>query len=420
MKTSYEFGIVGGGMAGLSAAHALKRKGIDSVLFEAHALGGRILGGENGVQLGAELAHGTKLLPVIHEHGLTAVPYDEESGAYTCSTQLKKGIEREGKNGLTIIQLIHKISSLIKNNARLQHISIQGFMDTYIPKMDTSLLKQMGDGKLEIIQNSIQAEYGAPIELMSANSLLEQSTFDGNNYRIKEGFSALPLRMAQGLNIYPHCPVHHIDWSTHPIQFHTSQGTFEVQKAIVTAPLGILQKGKILFTPSLPDRVQNAIEQLGNAMICKIIFTLQKRCWPSDMLVLRTDQPHAPILWPNETHPPSLTCYIGGKPSRELQKLPLEIATEKVVQELMEIFGMSFKNLITKVQRVAWNNMMWKRTGYSYKRGNQEARRILSEDIDGRMVFAGEAYIDSPEASTVTGALQSGEKAVHSLVKTAS
>jgi cation diffusion facilitator CzcD-associated flavoprotein CzcO len=30
MKTSYEFGIVGGGMAGLSAAHALKRKGIDS------------------------------------------------------------------------------------------------------------------------------------------------------------------------------------------------------------------------------------------------------------------------------------------------------------------------------------------------------------------------------------------------------
>jgi Flavin containing amine oxidoreductase len=50
---------------------------------------------------------------------------------------------------------------------------------------------------------------------------------------------------------------------------------------LVTAPLGVLKKGSITFSPPLPARKQEAIERLGFGLLNKVhrLHTEPQRCW---------------------------------------------------------------------------------------------------------------------------------------------
>ena len=55
---------------------------------------------------------------------------------------------------------------------------------------------------------------------------------------------------------------------------------------MVTVPLGVLQAGKMVFVPALPDRKQTAINRLGMGVINKIALKFQQPFWPRNDQVI--------------------------------------------------------------------------------------------------------------------------------------
>ncbi len=65
-----------------------------------------------------------------------------------------------------------------------------------------------------------------------------------------------------------------------------------------------------------------------------------------------------------------------------------------------------------------WQRDPFARGAYSYVGvGGGTARKELAAPLDGTLFFAGEATDTEGEAATVTGALQSGERAANEIIE---
>lgn len=76
--------VVGGGVAGLSAANALRETGVDDVvvLEAGERVGGRVHTDALGINHGAELIHAKGLAEKIRGLGLEVRPHHEHGGVY--------------------------------------------------------------------------------------------------------------------------------------------------------------------------------------------------------------------------------------------------------------------------------------------------------------------------------------------------
>jgi len=73
--------------------------------------------------------------------------------------------------------------------------------------------------------------------------------------------------------------------------------------------------------------------------------------------------------------------------------------------------------LIERFQCHDWGSDPWARGAYSYVAvGGMTARSKLTKPIENTLVFAGEAFDTSGQASTVAGALASGQRAARQML----
>ncbi len=403
--------IAGAGPAGLAAGRAAQRAGMRSRILEATERPGGRIRTEGDLEHGARFVHDKRLRAFVESMGLTVTPFDEEAGAYVFETS-RPGPERDGDGKHSMTALLQEMRLSIRQLPRRESMSIEQFLKENLLRINPSLAKRISIVR-GVFENVLEAELGASLDHVSIRSALEANTFDGTNYLVREGYSSVPQRMAEGLHIDYASPVERVSWGGPEVVFHTPDGAHTAHTGILAVPLGILQEERIAFDPPLPPRVQQAIGRLGNAKICELIYRLERPCWPEDMTVLRTDIPDAPVIWPNGTNPPSLTCYLGGRASHRAQRMSEQEAVRQGVEHLATIFGDRVRSLILSGKRMGWNIEQWTRTGYSYMRsGNDEARSVLAQPVEGRIGFVGEAFVDDPTASTVSAAIFGAEAMV--------
>jgi monoamine oxidase len=410
--------VIGGGVAGLSAAHSLSSNGVSVTLLEArNRFGGRILTlHEKGLplDLGAEFIHGRHpdLWKLIGSATLAAEAVPDR--------QLR--LEEDGSlRPHDFWSEISKVLGQIDLNKPDESFA------TFITHAEASpgLKKQSFD--------FVEGFNAARADKISAHSVAvaekTSEELDGDKqFRLRNGYGSLvhwlqTLAHNQGCTLRLGCEVTTIKWKPGEVEAtFKHQGKTEsllANAAIVTLPLGVLQAGTVQFDPPLPSRQQTAISNLAFGSVMKITMVFQERFWPGDFGFVHSLDNPIPTWW-SDARGNVLTGWAGGPSAEQFESLDPTELEDCAVKTLARIFGESPKRIRGALEASYvhnWSKDPFARGAYSYVPvGAMSGPEWLAEPVEATLFFAGEATAQGGQVGTVHGALESGMRAARELI----
>ena len=203
--------------------------------------------------------------------------------------------------------------------------------------------------------------------------------------------------------------------------------SFEADKVVLTAPLGVLKEQSIQFEPPLPQWKRDAIRRMGFGLLNKLILVFDKPFWDVDRDMFGLLRPHRRGNGFEQTHYkegrgqfyffwntiktsglPCLVSLMAGESAFEAERTPDNQLVEECVRSLRAVFGdaavpMPLESVVTR-----WGSDRFARGTYSFvaKEARPADYDMLAEPISN-LHFAGEATCRYYPA-TVHGAYLSG------------
>ncbi|XP_073678158.1 lysine-specific histone demethylase 2 [Garra rufa] len=288
---------------------------------------------------------------------------------------------------------------------------------------DTSLGVTVGRGA-QIVNGCVNNPIALMCEQVSARSWDHNecfAQFSGDHALLRDGYSSVLHKLAQGLDIRLNTAVQHVDYSGEGVTVTSRCGSrWSAQKVLVTVPLALLQKNVIGFGPPLPDRKLKAIHSLGAGVIEKVALQFPTRFW--DCKIQGADYfGHVPpcpekrglfsVFY--DMCPQGEECVLMTVITGEALSLLRDLQDGQVVDLCMDVLRELFQEqdvpdpvrfFVTR-----WSRDPWSQMSYSFVKtgGSGEAYDIIAEDVQGKLFFAGEAT-NRHFPQTVTGAYLSG------------
>ena len=302
-QSHQRIGIIGAGIAGLTAAHVLSTSGRDVELIEArNRLGGRIntdLSLGSAADLGASWLHwadGNPLVAEIDKAGMRRVVYLEGSSA----------ILRDGA-----------------------HIELSEAPDWFEDVLLFNNHAATGAGTLNFWAYMLNSEYS------------------GKEYLFPDGYDQILANYAGDYSVSLQNVVTAINYGGDGVSVISTNGTSHFDAVIVTVPLGVLKASSIQFTPALPASHQNAIAKLGFGTLDKVYLQFDDVFWNRDTHSLATPFTGLPPghfnAWLNlypVVNKPILVCFNGGPAALELASQPDEVIVEMARSTIFQAYGL--------------------------------------------------------------------------------
>lgn len=278
--------VIGAGLSGLAAAQELHRQEYEVVVVEARERsGGRIWTSfkwpDMPLDFGATWIHGTQGNPLtdladqIDAKRLTT-SYSRVA-TYNTSGQLLSKAEE--------VRLEKLRNTVFKELKKAQNedtdVSIRQALEPLIRQFDKS--SESYHFINFILNGEIEQEYSGSAERFSAHWYDSDQELNGNDDLFVQGFRVIPEFLAQELRIELGQVVKEIQWQQSPIRVITQKTEFLADRVIVTLPLGVLQAGKVRFTPELPQNKQTAIAKLGMGVLNKCYLRFPDIFWSADV-----------------------------------------------------------------------------------------------------------------------------------------
>jgi monoamine oxidase len=422
--------IIGAGAAGLAAARVLSDAGRSAVVLEARdRMGGRIHTIRDSklqipIELGAEFIHGRPeaTWKLVRESGLVAMdlPFDFQRRQHGRLVELA---DFEGELGKIMGGLAHLGAKdrsfaeyLREHHSRRANAEARRFAIAFVQGFDA-----------------------ADPERISAKSLAEEQAGlgdvgDETQFRLRDGYGSLIDYLHRScdrgrIGIRLRSVVSEIRWqkSKAEVRLKNSRITVRARRVLVTAPLGILQlppevKGAIRFAPDIADWRGTAM-QLVSGPVVKAILRFREAFWESsgdnrlrDASFISDPDDAIPTWWTQRPlRVPMLTAWAGGPKAAALAGISKSELEKTVIESLSSLLKVSRRRLGSLVQGFHfhdWAADPFSRGAYSYVGvGGMSAHKKLAEPIENTLFFAGEAIDTSGQASTVAGALASGQRA---------
>jgi monoamine oxidase len=409
--------IIGAGIAGLTVARKLAEEGHHVTIIEARdRIGGRIhtITGKfsQPIETGAEFIHGELPLSLALAKEAKREKTLIEGKFYTIyNRELEKGDSLEDHWR----EMVKKFDELESD------MTLQAFLDQYFNDNKYSNLRERARQYAEGFDI-------ADVSRVSTLTLREEwkSNDDAHQYHIEGGYKTLIDFLAKkiieaGGSIVLNEPVTKIDWKDGHVRIKTATGkTIAGDRAVITVPLGVLQKQIIRFTPALPEH-QKAFDSMGFGGVIKFIFEFREAFWETrdrklkDLAFVFSDA-EIPTWWsqlPNTF--PLLTGWFSGPETFDASHNP-ETLYKRAIESLRYIFNCSSDEI--ESQLVHWHIADWVQDActfgaYSYPTLHTEnAVEFISKPVSGTLFFAGEAFYKGHSIGTVEAALTSAEKAV--------
>lgn len=237
-----------------------------------------------------------------------------------------------------------------------------------------------------------------------------QALWGGGNLVVPEGYGALAERAAQGLPLRLSTPVTAIRWDGPGVRVETASGTISARAAIVTVPVGVLQKGGVAFTPRLPGPIQRALDGLTMGALSKIALKIDPERFRGDGQGGFSDTTAGSAM-SVQILPfgrPLILCHIGGDAARTLNEAGEAAAVDHATKRVAAVLGGEFGRAVTGGRLAGWWSDPLARGSYSLARpGHFALRDQLSKPVGGRIWFAGEANA-GPASVTAGGAALAG------------
>jgi monoamine oxidase len=399
--------IIGGGICGLYAAKLLAAHCNVTILEANDRLGGRIWDmQESGfsavVKRGAEFIHGNAELSfsLLKEAG---IDYKEVDGKmYT----LHAGAIKETDF------FIEGWDELLQNMKGVNiDITLHEFLDYYFKEDKYAELRR------QVMRYAEGYDIADP-DKVSVMTLYNEWSADEVTYQLSAGYGALVEHLVQqckmlGVTIHTDKIVKQINWKDNKVTIVTEdESEFDAKKAIVTVPLGVLQKrnerASIEFSPTLDMHIA-AAQKIGFGSVVKAVLEFKQPFWDTEAAFIFGDQLFQ-TWWtqmPYESN--MLTGWAGGGKAKELSNFTEEELEGVALSSVAEIFGKPLAELKKNLKAIKitnWQQYEFSDGAYSYPTpATKEARAVLNTPASDTIYFAGEALFNGSFSGTVEAAL---------------
>jgi monoamine oxidase len=436
--------IIGAGAAGLYAARRLCSEGMDVTVLEAAARpGGRIhtIGG-SGFATDADGGGGTRL--VVGAGFKTPV----EGGAEFIHGDLPLTLGLAKEAGVPLLSKGTKMFRLRKGQSLAKRepapfpsddwdllLGEMGALTSDIPMADFLAERfpgQQYEGLRASVRGFAEGYDLADLRQVSTLSLYKEwsSEEDANEYRVEGGYGRLidflvESCVKQGCRLHFSSPVAGVRWLRGRVEVRVADGRMiEADRLIITASLGTLKAGDLVFDPALP-RQEQAIGDLGYGEIIKALLEFRAPFWsqykPEGQTLFIVSQETAPTWWTQEADDCGLiTCWIAGEAMRAFRELDPAGQMDSLLGSLGAIFSMDRRSLeerLTAMMVLDWLKMPYFRGGYSFETvRSAAARAILSQPVQDTIYFSGEALYEGSAPGTVEAAFSSGLVTAEALI----
>lgn len=428
-ESPWDVVIIGAGVSGLAAACGLRRSGLSVLIMEARdRVGGRTWTRHEPdlpapIELGAEFIHGhvPETFELLREVGRAAL---DTSGAHWT---LRGG--RLVQNTEDLFEHIQKALERSKAadqpdvpfSTWLRHSGRHG-LSAEAAAMARTFVEGFDAADPERISTHFVAkEWGAG------------GMLDSPQFRPSGGYSSALTALASALDrdrfrVQLSTVVNRVHWRKGSARIEASflgqPFAVTARCVIVTLPLGVLQEGSVRFLPELQSK-RPALSSLAAGAVLKLGLRFRKAFWDEidggryrNAAFFHSAETAFPTFWtPLPLRAPLLTAWIGGP---KAERLSAE-SDSRIVQHAMESLSTVFRDAgpleLEAAYLHSWQSDPFSRGAYSYPlAGAGNAREILAAPLDDTLFFAGEATDTEDEAATVTGALQSGERAAREVL----
>jgi monoamine oxidase len=407
--------IIGGGVAGLSAANELLRNGCVVTLLEAkQRFGGRmhtIRQGKLPIELGAEFIHG-KSKPLLHAIRAAGLSMHEVPD----SNQLFEN----GK--LKPIQIWDKVSEVMNRiSPRGRDKSFKEFLDR----------QKCDERTRQLMTAFVEGFDAARTERISAHALLAaersaEKMSGAAQARVNEGYSALiefyekEIR-SRGGTLVKDALARRVRWKPGAVEIAVHRAgsgeMFPAEAALITLPLGVWKAREVLFEPALPKK-QKAADAMQFGNVVKVTLVFRKPWWPkADFGFIQAPDEPIPVWW-SDPRGAILTGWAGG-PKADILPAQSPARLESVaLATLQKIFGAkSLRKKLVASHSYNWADDPQVRGAYSYLPvDGLDLPKALAASVKKTLFFAGEATALDAQMGTVFGALESGLRAAKEIL----
>ena len=393
--------VVGAGLAGLVAADELARGGVEVVVLEARSrVGGRVWSERlpNGavVEMGAEfiLLGNTAIRELVDRFGLGLW----DKGMHYGRRDPSGGI---GTTHEELAAAVAEVERALTDGA--VRLSAREFLDGLdIPA-----------GAREAILARVEISSANSAEHVAAADLAGVAHIDDEPApSIAGGNQRLPLALADSLGsaVRLDSPVTAVEWGER-VRVLTDGGELDADACVIAVPASVMDR--IAFDPPLPTALADPLGQITYGHAAKLFVPLRHPPEPSAVM----NVPERYWTWTATGEAgrpqPVVSAFAGSE--RALDALDVATGPERWLDSLTGLRG-DLELDSGGALLSTWADDPWARAAYSTSPPASVAEAV--EEPTGPLAFAGE-HTAGPYAALMEGAIRSGRRAAHSLMRRA-
>lgn len=417
--------VLGAGVAGLSAASALRDRGFPVTVLEGRdRIGGRVWTDHS---LGVPVDLGAAWL-----EGVTGNPITRLTRELNIATSLSDWddmdiVDASGRRipDAEIERAERRYRALVRQvTARGERVNQDESLSDAIGWSPASRGLSPRERRLLDweITTEIDEDLAESPSRLSLYAFENDEEFAGGDHVFPGGYAQVAQALSRGLDVRLGCEVRRVTHDPGGVRVETSRGVFTADCAVVTFPLGVLKRATVTFDPPLPEDKRGAIERLGMGVYDKVALRFARVFWPRERhffgrVPAGRDEFNTVLNVARWADAPVLVAVSGASFARTLEALPDAEIVARVMAALRVMFGGDIpsptQTIITRWARDPWT---WGSYSCVPLGASVEDRNVLAEPVEGRLFFAGEAT-HRWYPSTVHGAWMSGQRAVEEITR---